>query len=98
MVVHSHKVRSIFAGHSHSAFIDIHNDCHTFGFNQDYRLMIGQDRSVLTPRRIPIRDVKTAALGTSHSAIVTLQGLVFCGGVGTSGELGAILNEAQSGW
>lgn len=60
--------------------------------------MIGDEKIVLTPRRISIRDVKSASLGVSHSAIVTESGLVYCGGVGTHGELGVDLNETHFGW
>jgi alpha-tubulin suppressor-like RCC1 family protein len=60
--------------------------------------MIGDEKIVLTPRRIAIRDIRTASLGVSHSAVVTESGLVYCGGVGTHGELGVVLNESHSGW
>ena len=76
---------SIFAGHSHSAFLNLMGECYTFGFNQDYRLMIGEDKYIASPRKIPIENVKAVGLGVSHSAVVTTDGKVFCGGTGSYG-------------
>jgi len=50
--------------------------------------MIGDTKVVLAPKRVPIRDVKEAGLGVSHSALITKNGLLYCGGVGSYGELG----------
>jgi hypothetical protein len=47
------------------------NDFYAFGFNEEYRLMIGDTRVVLAPKRVPIRDVKEAGLGVSHPAFIT---------------------------
>ena len=69
-----------------------------FGFNQDYRLMIGQEREVLSPRKVPIKNIEDASLGVTHSAIITSNGSVFTGGTGRSGELGVVLDNGISGW
>lgn len=53
---------------------------------------------MLTPKKVPIRDVVFASLGVSHSAIITASGSLYCGGIGTYGELGVILNEYITGW
>ena len=88
----SNTIVKIYAGHSHSGFLDSLNDFYAFGFNEDYRLMIGDTRIVLAPKRVPIRDVKAAGLGVSHSALITKNGLLYCGGVGSNGELGVALD------
>jgi hypothetical protein len=43
-VPHKNEIISLDAGHSHSAFLDIRGDLYAFGFNQDYRLMIGDEK------------------------------------------------------
>jgi hypothetical protein len=35
-----------------------------------------------------IKNIKFASLGVSHSAILTKDNIVFCGGIGTNGEFG----------
>lgn len=69
-----------------------------FGFNQDYRLMIGQEREVLSPKKVPIKNIEEVSLGVTHSAIVTSNGSVFAGGTGRSGELGVVLDTNITGW
>jgi alpha-tubulin suppressor-like RCC1 family protein len=34
----------IWAGHSHSGFIDYEGNYYAFGFNKDYRLMIAESK------------------------------------------------------
>ena len=53
--------------------------------------MIGDNRIVLAPNRVPIRDVKEASLGVSHSALINKNGVFYCGGLGSYGELGVAL-------
>ena len=60
--------------------------------------MTAEDKYISSPKRIAIRDVSAVGLGVSHSAIVTKGGQVYCGGVGTYGELGVVLDERQGGW
>lgn len=47
MVAHEGRIASIYSGHSHSGFLDMQGDLYAFGFNQDYRLMIGDEKEVL---------------------------------------------------
>ena len=47
---------------------------------------------------IPISGVVKASLGVTHSAILTKNGKVFCGGIGTNGELGIELNQSVTGF
>lgn len=89
---HYQSVIHIYCGHSHSGFIDSGNDYYSFGFNEDYRLMIGNHKEVHVPMRVPIRDVIAAGLGVNHSCIITRNGELYCGGVGTHGELGIALD------
>lgn len=65
---------------------------YTFGFNQDYRLMIDEYKEVNEPKKITIREVVKASLGVSHSMIITANGCVYGGGTGRNGELGVHLN------
>ena len=65
---------------------------YTFGFNQDYRLMIDECKQVNEPKQIPIREVVKASLGVTHSMIITANGCVYGGGTGRSGELGVHLD------
>ena len=81
----------IYAGHSRSGFLDSLKDFYDFRFNEDYWLMIGDNRIVLAPNRVPIRDVKEASLGVSHSALINKNGVFYCGGLGSYGELGVAL-------
>jgi alpha-tubulin suppressor-like RCC1 family protein len=85
VIAHPNSIVSVYAGHSHSAFIDSAKDAYFFGFNSDYRLMIGDEKTVVTPKRVTIRDVVSASLGVSHSALITVGGSLYCGGVGTYG-------------
>ena len=53
---------------------------------------------VSVPQIVAIRDVETASLGVSHSAVITSNGTLFCGGTGTHGELGVKLDNTIDGW
>lgn len=66
--------------------MDEKRELYVFGFNKDYRCMIkSEDQFVSLPTKIPIGNIKSASLGVSHSAIITTENYVFCGGVGTNG-------------
>lgn len=71
---------------------------YTFGFNQDYRLMIDDCKEVYEPRKIPIREVVKASLGVSHTMVITASGCLFGGGTGRNGELGVHLDQSVEGW
>jgi alpha-tubulin suppressor-like RCC1 family protein len=60
--------------------------------------MIGEAKEVVRPRRVNLKGVVKAALGVTHSCLLTKQGRVYCGGVGTSGELGIDLNPTVTGY
>lgn len=92
------KAIAIYAGHSHSGIIDTDNNYYSFGFNKDYRLMTAESKQVLSPTKINIKNVRKAALGVSHSCLLTTGGKVYCGGVGTNGELGVDLNPTITGY
>ncbi|CAM6006603.1 unnamed protein product [Sphagnum balticum] len=97
-IVHRCEITSVYAGHSHSGFIDRHSDYYSFGFNNDYRLMIGDSKTVLAPQLVIIRDVAKAGLGVSHSCVITKAGYLYCGGVGTNGELSLTLSDKITGF
>ena len=74
LVHHDKSIKKIYAGHSHSGFIDDNNDYYAFGFNQDYRLMMTSEKEVSSPKRVKVKNVRKAALGVSHSCLLTGDG------------------------
>jgi alpha-tubulin suppressor-like RCC1 family protein len=44
------------------------------------------------PKKVNIKGIVKAALGVTHSCLLTKHGKVYCGGVGTNGELGIVLD------
>lgn len=48
--------------------------------------------------KISISDVSTASLGINHSCLITKNGNIYAGGVGTHGELGIALDEHITGF
>jgi len=88
----------ISAGHSHSGLIDIFGNYYSFGFNKDYRLMIGESKSVNRPKKVILKGIIKAALGVSHTCLLSREGKIYCGGVGTNGELGIDLNPSITGY
>ena len=78
-------VSSIYAGHSHSGFIDIEQNYYAFGYNKDYRLMLSERNNISKPTKINLRHIYKASLGISHTCLLDKYGKVYCGGVGTNG-------------
>ena len=60
--------------------------------------MLGEQKNYREPVQIKIGKVKKAALGVNHTCLLTSEGKVFCGGVGTDGELGVHLSPLITGY
>lgn len=91
-------VESVYAGHSHSGIIDKEGNYYAFGFNKDYRLMVPDHEEVTIPTKVGVKGINKAALGISHTCLLTKNGVLYSGGVGTSGELGVDLNPSIPGY
>jgi alpha-tubulin suppressor-like RCC1 family protein len=50
------------------------------------------------PKKVSIKGIVKAALGVTHSCLLTKHGKIYCGGVGTNGELGIDLNPTITGY
>ena len=47
--------------------------------------MVPESKKVSSPVKVGIKGVAKAALGVSHTCLLTKSGAIYCGGVGSSG-------------
>ena len=60
--------------------------------------MIAEDKVVNEPLVVKLKGIRKAALGVNHSCLLTKEGKVYCGGVGSNGELGMPLDPTVTGY
>ena len=60
--------------------------------------MVAEDKIVSYPTQVKIGQVTKAALGVTHTCLLTQTGKVYCGGIGSNGELGMQLQPSITGY